>query len=124
LAQLLGRRRAVADLVQRRVADDPVQPRLQLDLDGGAAQRQQRLREGVLGDVLGAAADDRGGEAIEWLAVATDDLLEGRLIALAHELDQAPIGLGAQGRPEEDPGGERLGWGWGHGVDRSLLRGY
>ena len=47
----------VAKVVERGVADDPVEPRPQLDLLlVVAAQRQQRLREGVLGDVLGAAS--------------------------------------------------------------------
>jgi hypothetical protein len=110
LGQLRRRRRPVAEVVQRRVADDPVEPGPQLDLRLGAAQREQRLREGVLGDVLGAAADDRRGEAVQRPPVAPHDLLEGAVVAVAHEVDEPPVRLRAQRRTEEDPGGEVLGW--------------
>ena len=103
----LGRRgRPVAEIVQRRVADDPVEPGAQLDLGVAAAQRLERLAEGVLGDVLVAAADDRGGEPAERAAVAPHDLLEGALVAFADEPDQPPVGLGAERRAEDEAGGQ------------------
>ena len=115
LDQLRRVGRLVAQVVERRVADDPVEPRLQVDLRVRVApQRQQSLREGVLGDVLRAPADDRPRVTGQRLAVAADDLLERRVVAVADEGDQPPVGLGAQRRTEEESGGESLcGW-WIH----------
>ena len=106
LGQLGRRGRPVAQVVQRRVADDPVEPRPQLDLGVAAAQGLERLAEGVLGDVLGAAADDRRGEAVERPPVAPHDLLEGALVALAHQAHQPPVRLRAQRRAEDEAGGQ------------------
>ncbi len=108
----------VAKVVERRVADDPVEPRPQLDLLLGAAQREQRLGEGVLGHILGAVrGDDRRRVAGQRLAVAAHDLLEGVLIAVAHERDQAAVGLSLQRRAEEEPGGDVVCGGWRHWAD-------
>jgi hypothetical protein len=57
LGQRLRSGRAGAKVVERGVADDPVEPGAQFDLRVVAPQRQQRLREGVLGDVLGPASN-------------------------------------------------------------------
>jgi len=57
LGQLGAVRRPVAQVVERGVADDPVEPGPEVDIGiGVTAEGEQRLREGVLGEVLGAAA--------------------------------------------------------------------
>ncbi len=112
LGQRLGRLRMVAQLVQRRVADDAEEPGAQLNFLAVAAQRQQRLRKGVLGDVLGAPPDDCRGVASERLAIAAHDLLESVLVALADELDEAAVRLCAQGRTDDEAGGEPICWRW------------
>ena len=113
LGQLRRRGRAVAEVVQRRVADDPVEPRAQLDLGVAAAQGDQRLAEGVLGDVLVAPTDDRGGEAVERPPVAADDLLESVLVAFAHQPGQTAIRLDPQGPAEDEAGHQCAGFGAG-----------
>ena len=113
LGQGLGRGRAVAQVVERGVADDAEEPGAQLDLGPVAAQRQQGLGEGVLGHVLGPAADDRRRVAGQRLAVAADDLLEGVLVALADEGDEGAVRLRAQGGADVEASGESLGW-WRH----------
>ena len=48
------------------------------------------------------------GEAVERAPVAAHDLLEGGVVAVADEVDEAAVRLRAQRRAEEDPGGEAL----------------
>jgi hypothetical protein len=115
LEQLLRGRRLVAQVVQRGVADNPEQPRPQLDLGLGVAQGEERLRECVLGHVLGAMPrDDRGGIAAERFRVAPHDLLECGLVPGPDEGDQAAVGLRTQCGAEKDPRSETLRR-WGRG---------
>ena len=51
-----------------------------------------------LNDILGAARiGDRGGERDQRLAVAADDLVEGGVVAVAQEPDEAVVGLRREG---------------------------
>ena len=128
LRQLLGRHagrsslvelerglRLVPDVGQRRVADDSVEPGTKLDLLVAAAQREVRLRERLLGDVIRPlSGDDRGGVAAQGRAVAAEDLLEGR--------SRSRPGRGRRGvRRAESAAPVPRGSGWSSG--RSSLSG-
>ena len=83
--------------VERRVVDDPVQPRPQLAHLVAALQRrpgcQQRLLQRILRAPLRQHAARRPQQR---LAVALDDRLEGALVAVARQGGQALVGLGAE----------------------------
>ena len=79
-------------VVHRPVADDHVQPRLEVHLVGRGAQAGERPDERVLDDVLGVvarAAQQAAGEGDEALAVAVVDGGERVVAAGADEGDEA-----------------------------------
>ena len=91
--------------VQRRVVDDPVQPRPQVDAGVVAAQRGEGVEEGLLEDVLGPRRRQQPrAVAQERAVVAVDDRLERAVVPGAGEVDQPLVGLHAQQRPPGQPG--------------------
>ena len=86
---LLGAARA-AVVVDRLVAGDPVDPRLEGDLGVGLAQAAQRGEEGLLGHVLGAAlvAHHAAHVRRDPRAVARVQLLEGGVVSAADRGDE------------------------------------
>ena len=86
-----------AELVERDVVDDPVQPRPQVAHVVAALQRAPRrdvrLLERVLGPRLGQIAPRRPQQRP---AIALDDRLERPLMPVPRESDQPLVGLGAQ----------------------------
>ena len=95
-----------AQLVQRGVVDDPVQPRAQVAHLIAALEcapgGQVRLLARVLGARLGQIP---AGGAQQHAAVALDDRLERPLVPGARKYDQPLVGLGAQ-----QDGGRRRKW--------------
>ncbi len=98
-----GRVRAcVPSRVQRPVANDRVEPRLQANLLGRSAQRVPRADEALLDHVLGSIGWRVGSrEGDQAGAITADDLLEGGIAPLSREGDQTLIRLGAQHRSRE-----------------------
>ena len=89
-----------AQMVQRAVARDPVQPRPHVDRPLVAEDRVERGGEDLLQDVLGvlARAEHVPAEREQAGLVARDQRLEGRMVALADERDEALVRLQAQQR--------------------------
>ena len=110
LVEMVHRRTCVTNAVQRRVADDRVEPGPQVKLRLAIPDLRQRPRDRVLDDVVGTVGrNDCRGVADQRRAVAPDNLLESGLMALAGERHQAPVGLGSQRRAEEDSRRGHLG---------------
>ena len=86
-----------AQLVERAVADDHVQPRSQGHRAVGHAQPAVGADERVLHDVVGvvsAALQHAACEAVQGAAVAAVDLVEGRFVAAAKAGDELVVGTG------------------------------
>jgi hypothetical protein len=84
-----------AQLVDRAVADDHVEPRAERDPAVRRVQSEVRAHERVLDDVLGlvaAAAEDPAGEREQRRPVARVDLGEGPRVAGAHAEDKGVVG--------------------------------
>ena len=89
-----------AQMVQRAVARDPVQPRAHVDRALVGEQRVERGREDLLQHVLGVLL---GGEHVpaegeQARLVAGDERLIGGLVALAGQRDEPLVALQAQQR--------------------------
>jgi hypothetical protein len=89
-----------AQVVQRAVARDPVQPRAHVDVALVGQDRVERGREDLLQHVLGVLL---GGEHVpaerqQPRLVARDQRLEGMRVATADKRDQALVGLQPQQR--------------------------
>ena len=96
--------RLVAQVVERPVANDRVEPRLQLDLGLARHQGGVGLGKRLLDDVLGPiSGDDRSREGDQRLPVAANDLLEGARLPLARQPAPAAsrTGSAAPGRRAE-----------------------
>ncbi len=89
---LLGPR-APAVGIDRRVAGDLVDPRLEGDLRIRLAQSPQRGQERLLGHVLGAplVAEHSANERRDSCAIAAVELLEGGVVAPADRLDEIGV---------------------------------
>ena len=89
-----------AEVVQRAVAGDPVEPRTHVDLalvgPHGVEGGREHLLEHVLGVLLGGQHVPAEGQQARLVARAEN--LEGGVVAAAGERDQALIGLQAQQR--------------------------
>ena len=89
----------VAPRVKRPVANDRVEPGLQLHLTLRVPQRVPGTDQALLDHVLGAVRRRvRCREGHEARPVAAHDLLERRLVAFARERHQAVVGLGPEDR--------------------------
>ena len=93
-------RRLAAHVVQRAVARDPVEPRLEVDRpligDHRSVRRGERLLQHVLG-VLGRP-EHVAREGQQTRVVAGDQHLVGGLVAAPRDRDQALVGLHPQER--------------------------
>jgi hypothetical protein len=97
LGQLVGEA-CVTPGVQGPVADDRVEPGLQVHLSGRVAQGLPGAGEALLDDVLGIGRCVGGSEGDQRLAVTPDDLLEGGVAPLAYEAYESLVALSAQNR--------------------------
>jgi hypothetical protein len=96
-----------AQMVQRTVASDPVQPRPDVDLPLVGEDRVERRREDLLEHVLGVLlrGEHVAAEREQPRLVAGHERLEGVRAPAPHERDQALVGLQAQQRRAPvDPG--------------------
>jgi hypothetical protein len=86
-----------AQVVERSVARDPVQPRAHVDRAVVGTDRVERGGEDLLQDVLCvlARAEHVAAEGQQARLVAGDEHLERRVVAAPHERDQAFVGLQA-----------------------------
>ena len=93
-------RGGAAQVVQRAVARDPVEPRAHVDLALVGEDRVEGGGEDLLQDVLGvlARAQHVPAEGEQARLVARAERLEGGVLAAAGERDQALVGLQAQQR--------------------------
>jgi hypothetical protein len=89
-----------AQVVQRAVARDAVQPRAHVDRPVVGDDRVEGGREDLLQDVLGvlARAEHVPTEGQQARLVARDEGLERGVVAAAHEHDETLVGLQAQQR--------------------------
>jgi len=95
-----------AVLVDRRVANDPEEPGADELGFRSVLERDEGLQQRFLNHVLGARGrGQRAGESGQRLAVAADDLIEGRPASGSRHRHQALIGLRAQqhARKSSDP---------------------
>src|SRR3712207_1661855 len=108
LAQLVVVVAVDAQRVQRGVVDDPVEPGPQLADLVAAEQRRPRRHEGLLEGVLRTRLGQQPAAVAQQLApVALDDGLEGALVTLAGERDEAVVALRAQQRDGGSGHGDR-----------------
>ena len=93
-------RGGAAQVVERAVARDPVQPRPHVDLALVGEHRVEGGGEDLLQHVLGvlARAEHVAAEGQQARLVARAERLEGGVLAAAGERDQALVGLQAQQR--------------------------
>jgi hypothetical protein len=84
-----------AQVVERAVAGDPVEPGAQVDLALVAQHRFVGVDEDLLQHVLGVLgrAEHLPAEAEQAALVAVDDRLEGARVAAAHHRDQLGVAL-------------------------------
>ena len=87
-----------AQVVERAVARDPVQPRPHVDLALVGEHRVEGRREDLLQHVLGVLARGQHvpAEGQQPRLVARDERLEGVVVAAPDQRDQALVGLQAQ----------------------------
>ncbi len=113
--------RLVAQVVEGPVANDRVQPRLQLDLGLAFQQGSVGLGERLLNDVFGSIGrDDRSREGHQRLPVAANDLLEGARVPLPGQPHEPRVGLAAKRQAGE---GSSTGRSW-HPHSQSSDRDY
>ena len=100
-----------AQVVERAVARDPVQPRARVDLALVGEHRVEGRGEDLLQDVLGvlARAEHVAAEGEQARLVARAERLEGGVLAAPRERDQALVGLQAQQRRRPAQGGRCAG---------------
>ena len=91
----------VAARVQRPVADDRVEPGLQMHISSRVAQCGPGAHEALLDHVLGIGGPVGGGEGDQAGAVAAHDLIERPLLATAGQRDEALVRLRVQDRSRE-----------------------
>ncbi len=100
----------VSDVIESRVADDLVEPRLRLDLLV-AEQCLVRLDQRVLDDIFSPIpSDDRACVADQGGAVAAHELVEGRSYASAKKFQESLVRLHAERCSRERGGGCRGTW--------------
>jgi hypothetical protein len=89
-----------AQVVQRAVARDPVQPRAHVDRPVVGEQRIERRGEDLLQHVLGVllGGEHVAAEGKQARLVARDERLVGRLVALPGQSDEPLVALKAQQR--------------------------
>ncbi len=88
----------IADHVDRCVVHDPVEPRPRLPYLSAAGQRQPRLRQRLLQDILHAMLLHADAPAIDIqrTTVTSHQDLEGPLVACPRQLGQTGVGLGGE----------------------------
>ena len=87
-----------AEMVEAAVASDPVEPGPDVDLTPVGEDRVEGGREDLLQNILGvlARAEHVAAKREQADLVATDERLEGLVLATADQCDEALIGLEAQ----------------------------